>query len=668
MKRGLYILVLQLFFIASVSAEAIGSWKAYLAYNDITELQEAGNIIYVLASKNLYAYNTNDLSTQTFSKMDVLSDVWIDHIAYNKTSKRLIVVYENQNIDLLENNGNVVNISDIMTKSMVADKTINHVYIYNEFAYLSTGFGIIKLNTAKAEIGDTYNLGFDVAYSYIENGNIYAVSETNGKYMAKLSTNLLDKKNWNRVGEYTEINTTPDETLLQRVANARPGGPKYNYFGFMRFVGDKLYTCAGGYVASVDHYYPGIIQVMNSDDDWQIYEENLSTKTGHNYIDIMEVDVDPRDAKRVFAGSKGGVYEFYDGQFVKEWSYDNSIIQSLTGGTNKNYTIVKSVKFDAQGNLWMLNSVVPDQSIIEYTAAGEWVSHHKRELLYGDNTLNHMEGLMIDSRGLLWFVTNTWDIPTLSCYNPQTDEIHTYRSFVNQDGATLAINSAQCVTEDKEGNIWIGTQIGPLMIEAADVASDNPVFVQVKVPRNDGSNYADYLLSGVNVTKIVVDGGNRKWFGTNGQGIYLISSNNIEEISHFTTENSCLLSDYIESLTMNDKSGELFIGTTKGLCSYMTDATTPAAEMNKDDVYAYPNPVTPDYTGPITIVGLSYNAFVKITTVNGTLIAEGRSNGGSFTWDGCDAQGRRVASGIYMVQTATEDGGKGTVCKIAIVN
>ena len=90
--------------------------------------------------------------------------------------------------------------------------------------------------------------------------------------------------------------------------------------------------------------------------------------------------------------------------------------------------------------------------------------------------------------------------------------------------------------------------------------------------------------------------------------------------------------------------------------------------MNDDQVYAYPNPVTPDYSGLITITGLSYDADVKITSSNGALIAEGRSNGGMFTWDGCDRQGRRVVSGVYMVITATRDGNKGTVCKIAVIN
>jgi flagellar hook assembly protein FlgD len=90
--------------------------------------------------------------------------------------------------------------------------------------------------------------------------------------------------------------------------------------------------------------------------------------------------------------------------------------------------------------------------------------------------------------------------------------------------------------------------------------------------------------------------------------------------------------------------------------------------MVKDNVYAYPNPVVKDYQGLITVVGLSMDADVKILSTSGKLIAQGRSNGGTFTWNGRDSQGRRVASGIYMVATATSDGNKGTVCKIAVIN
>ena len=206
------------------------------------------------------------------------------------------------------------------------------------------------------------------------------------------------------------------------------------------------------------------------------------------------------------------------------------------------------------------------------------------------------------------------------------------------------------------------------MLERNEINNDGSIFTQVKVPRNDGTNYADYLMTGIDIHSMAIDGAGRKWFGTNGNGVYLISADNMKQIQHFTTENSCLLSDIVRSIAINQTTGEVFFGTDNGLCSYISDATQINTEMTKDNVWAYPNPVTPDYTGLITIVGLTLNADVKILSANGTLIAEGRSNGGTFTWDGNDQKGRKVASGVYMVVTATKTGDKGTVCKIAIVN
>ena len=327
----------------------------------------------------------------------------------------------------------------------------------------------------------------------------------------------------------------------------------------------------------------------------------------------------------------------------------------------------------------MLNCQAPTQSIIELTADGEWVSHAKESLMQVETAMNDgttnmnslagMKGLMTDSRGLLWFVNDNYIVPSFYAYQPETDALATFIPEVNQNGTAFSsIYNIRCIAEDIDGNIWVGTNTGPIMLEASQITSDNPVFTQVIVPRNDGTNYGDYLLSGLDITAIAVDGAGRKWFGTSGSGVYLVSEDNMTQVEHFTTDNSPLLSDNIQSIAINGTTGEVFIGTTAGLCSYVSDATTPTDEMTKDNVYAYPNPVRPGYTGLITVTGLTLNADVKITTSNGVLVAEGRSTGGTFTWDGCDLDGRRVASGVYMVQTATSSGDSGTVCKIAIVN
>lgn len=661
------ILILLSFLLLQVTSyraiAAIGDWKAYMAYSEVQELEQAGNLIFVQASNNLYVYNQNDQSIQTFSKMDYLSDCGIQHIAYNKAAKRLLIFYSNANMDLMNiSNYDVQNLSDYYSASTTGEKTVNDIYMYGKYAYMSNGFGIIKVNVADGEISDTYNLGFKVNWCEIKDSHIYAYSQTNGQYRALLNSNLLDKNNWSKVGGYVAKKQEDKSALKQIISTLQPGGPKYNNFYGMRFVNNLLYTCGGLWGHLIDAGRPGTIQVLDKD-NWTIYDDSIAAKTGIKYVDVNSVDVDPLDPNHVFAGAKSGLYEFQNGKFIKHYNSENSLITSFNN-TSKNYQLITSVKFDTDGNLWMLNSQSPsNQSLIEYTKDGKWVSHHKPELY----NLGSLECLMQDSRGLLWFVNNYHDLPSIYCYQASTDQLNIYSSFVNEDGTTLTPNYVRYVTEDKNHDMWIGTNIGPLLLYKKDITSDTPIFTQVKVPRNDGTNYADYLLSGVDISCIAIDGSNRKWFGTNGNGIYVISNDCLTQIYHFTTNNSNLLSNNIEAIAINEQTGEVFAGTDKGLCSYMSDASSPNNEMTKDNVWAYPNPVKPDYTGLITITGLSFDADIKIVTTNGILVNQGRSNGGTYTWNGKDLKGQKVASGIYMVETATSDGRKGTVCKIAIV-
>ena len=166
---------------------------------------------------------------------------------------------------------------------------------------------------------------------------------------------------------------------------------------------------------------------------------------------------------------------------------------------------------------------------------------------------------------------------------------------MNEDGTSLTINKVRCAAEDRDGNIWIGTDVGPLMLEKDKIGDDsNVIWNQVKVPRNDGTNLADYLLSGIDIYCMAIDGANRKWFGSNGNGIYVIGQDNITQEYHFTSDNSPLLSDDIMGIAIDQSRGDVYIGTTKGLCSYRSDASEAVDVMDKDNVYAYPNPTIPD--------------------------------------------------------------------------
>ncbi len=668
MKRIISIIILLLTLCTAVAtAGIVGEWTVYPAFGSIKTVEDAGKTIYVLAGTSLYSVNTADESVTTYDKTRTLSDTEISHIKWCEAVKKLVVVYSNQNIDLLAYDGDVTNISDFYSKPMVEDKTVNGVDIHGEEAFLSTNFGIVRLNLAKNEIVNAYILGFPVNWTHLENGRIYAESRREGQYSALLSANLLDNSNWTRTGGYTAPKTVSDPELTAFAERYKPNGPVENHFGVMKFHNGRLYTTPGMEPIPERKFY---IQIKDSDGNWTVIDESDKYDTPPRYRNTYAMDINPADEKHWAIGGQAGLYEYKDGRLQSHKYWENSILENAVTvpKPNKNYTIVTTVKFDNDGNIWMLQGTAYTPCIIKQGKDGVMTRYEHTELMATDDfSWVRPSGLDFDSRGLLWFANNDWQKPALASYDPKTDKLHAYTKFVNQDNTEINLVHTRCWAEDKEHNIWIGTSVGPAYLASDDIASGGETFQQVKIPREDDPGLADYLLSGVDVSCIAIDAGNRKWFGTNGQGVYLISSDNMEQIHHFTSLGTGLLSDNIESIAIDHASGEVYFATDKGLCSFSSDASEVAEELDSDNIYAYPNPVEPDYTGLITIKGLTYNSYVKIVTASGQLVAKGVSSGGTFTWNGCDLKGRRVASGVYMVLAAAEDGKEGAVCRIAVV-
>lgn len=687
--KTITLLITILFMVLPLSATDKESWEIYTSYNDITEIEPTGNLVFALASNGLFSYHIKDGSVTTYDKANTLSDFDINHIAWNKTTKKLVITYTNGNIDLLDANGNVVNVPDLYLKSMTDNKQINHINISGANVYLSLSFGIIKLDTKEGKILDAYKLGFNVNYSYIEDNCLYAASKEAGLYKGVLKNNLLDNNNWEKAGNFKEqtMNSTnvydttnkywwtvkegkltyytlnTDKEKIYQTEGIIPDGPASNNFYRLYINKNKLYAVAGAWSQEKDCNNMGEVHVWNGE-KWEEFEQPSDASLGHLYRDLLCLDFDPSKEGHIMVGSKAGLYEFQDGKFIKCYNKDNTSV--ITSPLGNNYTIISSVKYDATGKLWLLNSL-GDNSILSFDqTTQEWKHYPHSEI--GSNDRYNLTGLIIGkNNGNIWFVNNYYEKNRLYKYNYNTDELTMYGpTFTNEDGRDITPIYVHCLAEDRNGNIWIGTTSGPLYLSMSDIKNGNNIFTQHKIPRNDNTNYADYLLDNSNIRCIAVDGANQKWFGTDN-GVYLVSDDCNTQIYHFDTDNSPLISNIVYSIAVNNNTGKVYFATDKGLCSFNNGIVGSNSEMIKDNVYAYPNPVKPDYTGKINIVGLSFNANIKIVSTNGTLINEGRSAGGSYSWDGCDLNGKKVASGIYMVETATESGEKGIVCKIAII-
>ena len=459
MKKSIILLFTMM--AAAIQAASIGQWNAYLAYHEITDIEPAGNMVYVLSSNDLFSFNVKDKSVQTYSKVDVLSDTEIKFIAWNSTVKKLIIIYSNYNIDLLDNNGNSENISDYYSKVMTTDKTINNVTIDGVYAYISTKFGIVKLNMRNAEITDTYNLGKNIIDCVVSNGSIYAKNEKGAIYEGKMTDNLVDSSNWKEVTDqsisflddnditidesngYTEYiaydktnkcywsnqsdgylqgwtaeKITDERTV--KVKDINPDGPRYNTFGFIKFTQGGLYSCAGkGVKEPALQTYRG--------DEWVYFNtDTIKTKTtikddaeftlNCNYV--YGLAVDPNDRSHIFMGGQFGLYELKNGKF-NFFNHLNSPIQRIAlfnNSSNKfyDYDVVRAVIFNNNSDLWCFNSYVKDRSILKYSN-GKWENYDQPNLMKHSESnllmsLTDMVKPIWDSRGLLWF-ENDYYVP-----------------------------------------------------------------------------------------------------------------------------------------------------------------------------------------------------------------------------------------------------------------
>ena len=671
MKKALIALIILASITLNVTA-AIGDWKIYMSYSEPQQIQETGNYLFIQASNSLYLYNKNDQSIQTFDKTTGMSDVVVTNISWNQKAKRLVVVYDNSNIDLIDLQGNVTNVPDLYNKSMTEDKTVNSIVNNDKYAYIATNFGGIKLNVSAAEISESYLLGQSIKRFAVSGSIIYALNTQSKAISATLDANLQDKANWTSVTTYPagifDVDNSAYTNNIELVKTLNPGGPKTNQFGFMKFKNGALYTCTG---TDWNFSQPAAIQVLKND-EWDIYKDDyIPEMTGQKYWDMMCLDV---YGNKLAAGTRNGVYIFENGTLKEFYNHENSILETFSNSGNPNYVLITGLNYDNNGNLWIFNSAAPSQSILELKSNGTFVSHKQSGLMVLEDrgamkSARKMTSSFIDSNNNLWFVNHDWVHSSAFRYDINNDMLYDFFTYKNQDGAEISnLHYFKSIVEDKQNNEFlIGTDVGLLILPKDYINDPSKGFVQFKVPRNDGTNLADYLMSGIDITCIAIDGGGRKWIGTNGAGVFVISQDKLTQTLHLESKTSKLISDIILSIAIDNDNGEVFIGTEKGLCSYTSDATTPNDDLSSDNVYAYPNPVEPDYTGMIMVRGLPNNSDIKILSSNGAIVAEGRSNGGSFMWDGCNRKGERVASGVYMVAIAGSEGEKGTVCKIAVI-
>ena len=521
----------------------------------------------------------------------------------------------------------------------------------------------------------------------VTNGNMNLYAGTNFYLVNELLT-LTDLSNKGNItdAEYDLSTKTfwlaaNDQGILsytqEGVINAyKPASPAVNSPWDLTFAGQKLFVVPGGRWSDHNNTL-GVVMIYENGVWSNISTASIFATTNSNVRDFMNVAVDPTDNNHFFVPSYGtGLYEFRENSIYKLHNESNSSIKSIFSG-NPEYMRLDGAVFDKMGNLFLTNTkVIAGVKVL--TVDGSW-----SQLVYPAVSLKETLGkiLISNQNPNQKFICSVRSPAGLAVFNDngtlsdQSDDKSVFLDKFNYSetgsGQTNIITTSptaiQAIAQDKNGVVWVGTEQGPFLFSNLSKIYDaDYTCSRVKIPRNNGTNEADYLLKDEEIKAIAIDGANRKWIGTKTSGVYLLSENGQETIQHFTVVNSPLLSNTVFSIAINPISGEVYFGTDKGIVSYQSDASE--AALSFGEVYAYPNPVRQNFAGLITITGLIENTTVKITDLTGNLICQTISNGSLATWDGKDLHGRKVSTGIYLALCASADGTQSTITKIMIIN
>lgn len=501
----------------------------------------------------------------------------------------------------------------------------NHVYVYNT----------ALIQAAHLQSSQIPDITVTFSCATTQNGTVYIGTNENGIVNANLS------------------NTGATEFIM-------PNGPTQNNLFSINAASSNLWAVYGDYDAEFNPYplsYHGISKYTNN--QWLNIPYSQVHLPGSEASDFVRVTVNPNNENQIYVSSYfSGLLKFENDELVTVYNKTNSGLETIFPSDPPDANIrVEQSAFDRAGNLWMTNGIV-EKGLKVLKANNQWGAYSMTDIL--GNYLNTRLGKMvIDNSGTKWICTT---IDGVVAFN---ETLNSFKKITyGESQGNLPVEDVRALAIDNRNQLWIGTTKGLRVLSSVNnFSSDQQMKANAIIILEN--NLAQELMYEQFITDIAVNGSNQKWIGTADSGVFLFSSDGQQTIYHFTKDNSPLPSNVINDIDINATSGEVFFATDKGMVSFQGTSTRPADSLA--DVYVYPNPVRPEFVGTVKIAGLISKANIKITDIEGNLVYETTSEGGTIEWDTTAFGKYKVASGVYMIFIAAEDASETAVKKVMII-
>ena len=415
------------------------------------------------------------------------------------------------------------------------------------------------------------------------------------------------------------------------------------------------------------------------DENWvNTTYDSIQQTTARTVLNLNTISINPLSPNQVFISSfANGLLDFKKEESITLLDDSNSSLESLVlpGSPNFKSIRISGSTFDREGNLWVLNSKVDNALKKLNPASSSWTSYDfsaiisdpiSEELGFSEVVIGPDQTKWIGSysKGLIGFNESGMMLKNIS----------------DEDVANLPTSAIKSLALDKNNVLWIGTYRGlRVLYNTSNFFSEDMVRTESIIILEEG--LPKELLAQQFITDIKVDGSNNKWISTADAGVFYLSSSGQKTIYHFTKYNSPLPSNAVNDMALDSDNGVVYFGTNRGLVAFKTGGSSTSSSLK--DVYIYPNPVRPGFNmteDKIKIKNISENLNIKITDIEGNLVAEAQSNvnlrykgynleidGGTAYWNGKNLANNTVASGVYVVLFSDFDTFETKVSKIMII-
>jgi hypothetical protein len=575
----------------------------------------------------------------------------------NTLNNKIYAVRSNR--ELYEIDGSSVNLllilpelpldSDVIDSSLIFP-TANSVYIYDENIQLINSFQ------------PTAGFETTITSATLLDDFVYIGTNTFGILRSQISDSSM----------YVEI---------------KPNGPSENNIFRLDATTETVWATYGEYDASLNPFpltSKGISYYKN--DVWQSipFDSLFATR------ELNEITPNIFNPNQVFISSfHEGILELNNFEPIITLNDTNSGLESLVSPTNPNaFGIrVSATEFDRNGLLWSLSSRV-DSALKSYDpSTNNWQGYSFSSLI--NDALNDELGFFdmeIDNNGTKWIGSYS---NGLLAYNESIAN-NPLRNINSEGQGVNAFSRFTALALDNRNQLWIGTTQGLRVLFNTGGFYDDPnPILRAIIILEDG--IPKELLDDQSITDIKVDGSNNKWIGTGDAGIFYFSSDGQNTIYHFTKDNSPLPSNTINDISIDSNNGTVYIATNKGLLAFRSGGSAPVDTLEK--AFVYPNPVRPEYNilgfndlndvnKGVKVSGLTERVNIKITDIEGNLVAEAQSNinlrssnanynfaidGGTAIWNGKNLGNSVVRTGVYLVMISDLDSFETKVIKVLIV-